>query len=147
MRELEQFAESVARMSSQPTMLEHRATVESVSEDGVKVRIDGAESSTICTTWLASCHVGDRVLVTIDPHRRCAVVKGNISNVPISSADAVDDYALLSNKPSIEGVTLTGNKSFPELGAFIEPEEEHPHSDKYALTNAELDAIWADIFG
>lgn len=142
MRELEQFAESVARMSSQPTMLEHRATVESVSEDGVKVRIDGAESSTICTTWLASCHVGDRVLVTIDPHRRCAVVKGNISNVPISSADAVDDYALLSNKPSIEGVTLIGDKTLPDLGIFIDAGEQYPASDDYALTNMEIDALW-----
>ena len=59
----------------------------------------------------------------------------------------VTDYADLTGKPSIDGVTLVDDKTFPELGVFIEPEEEHPRSDEYALTNAELDAIWADIFG
>lgn len=26
------------------------------------------------------------------------------------------DYATLNNKPSVEGVTLVGNKTFPQLG-------------------------------
>lgn len=30
--------------------------------------------------------------------------------------DGTDDYNKLRNKPSIEDVTLVGNKTFPELG-------------------------------
>lgn len=32
-----------------------------------------------------------------------------------SAAPAVDDYNLLRNKPTIEGVELIGNRTFPDL--------------------------------
>ena len=55
---------------------------------------------------------------------------------------ATDDYEDLRNKPKIESVTLQGDKSFPELGIFIDPDEEYPRSDDYALTNADIDRLW-----
>ena len=66
---------------------------------------------------------------------------GGTEYVPISSGVA-SDYENLYNKPQIEGVTLLGDKVFPELGIFIEPEEEYPQSDNYALDNFEIDALW-----
>ena len=136
MQEIEKFAESVARMSASPTMTEHRATVKSVSSGSVTVRIDGSTVDTVCSTRLVTCHVGDRVVVTIDPKRRSATVKGNLTNVPTSEADS--DYLPLANKPSIEGVTLAGDKTFPELNlhidADLDPATEYPASDDYALS-------------
>lgn len=61
--------------------------------------------------------------------------------IPISSGEA-DDYTDLANKPSIEGVTLLGDKTFPDLGIFIDAEEQYPQSDDYALDNTEIDALW-----
>lgn len=57
------------------------------------------------------------------------------------------DYEALTNKPSIEGVTLQGDKSFPDLGIFIEPEEPYPQSDDYALTTQEITALWNIVQG
>ena len=34
----------------------------------------------------------------------------------IQSSSGTSDYNLLSNKPSIEGVELRGDKTFPQLG-------------------------------
>ena len=51
---------------------------------------------------------------------------GGTSGVP-TVADALD-YTQLRNKPSIEGVTLVGNKEYPDI-----------HLDN--ITNAQLDAI------
>lgn len=59
-----------------------------------------------------------------------------------SSSAGSSDYSTLTGKPSIEGVTLVGDKTFPDLGIFIEPEEEYPQSDDYALTNIEISALW-----
>lgn len=59
-----------------------------------------------------------------------------------ANAGGTDDYNDLINKPSIEEVELMGDKSFPELGIFIEPEEEYPASDQYALTNIEITDLW-----
>ena len=40
------------------------------------------------------------------------------------SAGGTDDYNKLFNKPQIEGVTLEGNKTFPQLGLdAITPQE------------------------
>lgn len=55
---------------------------------------------------------------------------------------ATNDYDDLLNKPSIEGVTLVDDKTFPQLGIFIEPEEEYPASDQYALGNVEITQMW-----
>lgn len=55
-------------------------------------------------------------------------------------------YGALSGKPSIESVTLVGNKTFPDLNIFIDPDDDpvtdHPASDGYALGNAEITALW-----
>lgn len=64
------------------------------------------------------------------------------TNVSTTSPSGTADYSQLTGKPSIEGVTLVGNKSFPDLGIFIQPEEEHPQSDAYALTTIEITALW-----
>ena len=52
------------------------------------------------------------------------------------------DYELLTNKPSIEMVELSGNRSFPDLGIFIDAEESLPRSDDYALGTLEIDNLW-----
>lgn len=44
--------------------------------------------------------------------------------------------------PSIEGVSLIGDKSFPDLGIFIDAGEEYPASDEYAMDNADILAIF-----
>ena len=64
------------------------------------------------------------------------------TNVNVEAPSGVTDYNELTSKPSIEGVTLVGDKSFPDLGIFIQPEEEYPQSDDYALTNVEITALW-----
>lgn len=55
---------------------------------------------------------------------------------------ATDDYEDLRNKPSIEGVTLVDDKLFPELGIFIDPDEQYPRSDDYAIENTEITDMW-----
>lgn len=59
-----------------------------------------------------------------------------------ANAGGTDDYNDLINKPSIEEVELIGDKTFPELGIFIDPEEQYPQSDDYALTNIEITDLW-----
>jgi hypothetical protein len=44
--------------------------------------------------------------------------------------NAVNDYELLDNKPQIEGVTLVGNKTFPELNLDV-------------ISNTELEEIFS----
>ena len=55
-------------------------------------------------------------------------------------------YSDLPDKPSIESVTLVGDKTFPQLNIFIDPDDdpvtEHPSSDDYALTSSEITALW-----
>lgn len=65
----------------------------------------------------------------------------------LDHSDGTSDYSELTNKPSIEGVTLQGDKSFPDLGIFIEPEEPYPQSDDYALTTQEITALWNIVQG
>ena len=66
-------------------------------------------------------------------------IKREVSHI---EAGTSDDYNDLRNKPSIEDVVLVGNKTFPQLGIFIEPEEEYPASDQYALNNLEITEAW-----
>lgn len=59
---------------------------------------------------------------------------------------AVTDYNRLTNKPSIESVTLVGDKTFPDLGIFIDYDDEmsdNPASDMYALTTQDINALWS----
>lgn len=60
----------------------------------------------------------------------------------IIAEGGTSDYNKLRNKPKIESVTLQGDKSFPELGIFIDPDEEYPRSDDYAIENTEITAMW-----
>lgn len=66
--------------------------------------------------------------------------------VKLDAADAITDYGDLTGKPSIETVTLIGDRSFPDLGIFIDPTadpvEDHPASDDYALTTLDINALW-----
>lgn len=64
------------------------------------------------------------------------------TNPAPAPAPGTTDYNDLINKPSIEDVELVGDKTFPELGIFIDPEEQYPQSDDYALTNIEITDLW-----
>lgn len=73
------------------------------------------------------------------------------SRVQVDLAEAISSiagksYNTLKDKPSIEGVVLEGDKTFPELTIFIDPDDdpvtEHPSSDDYALTSSEITALW-----
>lgn len=72
------------------------------------------------------------------------------SNITISgttiSATGATDYLELSNKPSIESVELSGDKTFPQLGIFIDADADPvggaPASDDYALTTTEITSLW-----
>lgn len=62
----------------------------------------------------------------------------------------VTDYNQLTNKPSIEGITLIGDKEFPDLTIFLDTEldptgegGEYPRSDMYALTTQDINALWS----
>lgn len=58
---------------------------------------------------------------------------------------ATTDYEHLDNKPSIESVTLVGDKTFPQLGIFIDSDDDmdgYPDSDMYALTIQDINALW-----
>ena len=55
-------------------------------------------------------------------------------------------YDELTDLPSIEGVELRGDKSFPELNlhidADLDPATEYPASDDYALSVTEINDLW-----
>ena len=92
------------------------ATVLSVDPDRGQciVRFDGASEnaddpgSTTPVSYATDVVAGDRVLVMIKNRR--ATIVGNLS-----SHDTRNSYPSLYNKPSIEGVTLLGDKTFEEL--------------------------------
>lgn len=76
-----------------------------------------------------------------------------VSDLPVGNAsdqvapgDHTHRYAELEGKPSIEGVVLSGDKKFPDLKVFIDPDadpvQDAPASDDYALTNSEITALW-----
>lgn len=65
----------------------------------------------------------------IDGHELTLVEGGETSSVTIPS---VDSYADLTNKPSIEGVTLSGNKTFPQLNLAV-------------LSNSEIQDIFDNL--
>lgn len=51
---------------------------------------------------------------------------------PSSGGGGVSSYSDLTDKPSIEGVTLTGDKTFPQLNLDV-------------LTNTEIETIFNDL--
>lgn len=54
------------------------------------------------------------------------------------------DYELLDNKPSIEGVTLIDDKSFPDLGIFKTDQQGYDVPDDYTLSTMDINALWAN---
>lgn len=54
------------------------------------------------------------------------------------------DYERLSNKPSIEGVPLIDDKSFPDLGIFRTDAQGYSVADDYTLTTMDINALWAN---
>ena len=54
------------------------------------------------------------------------------------------DYERLDNMPSIEDVTLVGNKTFPDLGIFRSDSQGYPVADDYTLTTLDINALWAN---
>jgi len=77
----------------------------------------------------------------LESQRLEVTLSDEINGVPSSIR-----YSDLPDKPSIESVTLVGDKMFPQLGIFIDPDydplEDHPASDNYALGNADITALW-----
>lgn len=72
------------------------------------VRFDGSDQITP-VDLAAEVEEDDRVTVLIKNHK--AVINGNLT----SSPEARNSYPSLYEKPSIEGVTLLGDKTFDEL--------------------------------
>ena len=54
------------------------------------------------------------------------------------------DYERLDNMPSIEDVTLVGNKTFPDLGIFKTDSQGYPVADDYTLTTLDINSLWAN---
>ena len=54
------------------------------------------------------------------------------------------DYERLDNKPSVDGVTLSGDKSFPDLGIFQTDSQGYSVPDDYTLTTMDINALWAN---
>lgn len=54
------------------------------------------------------------------------------------------DYERLDNMPSIEGVTLVGDKTFPDLGIFKTDSQGYSVADDYTLTTLDINALWAN---
>lgn len=54
------------------------------------------------------------------------------------------DYERLDNMPSIEDVTLVGNKTFPDLGIFKTDSQGYSVADDYTLTTLDINALWAN---
>ena len=53
-------------------------------------------------------------------------------------------YETLDDKPSIEGVTLISDKSFPDLGIFRTDAQGYSVADDYTLTTFDINALWAN---
>ena len=54
------------------------------------------------------------------------------------------DYERLDNMPSIEDVTLVGNKTFPDLGIFRTDSQGYDVPDDYTLSTMDINALWAN---
>ena len=58
----------------------------------------------------------DLIIEPISPLVYLDVENNRDVTLDIQSSSGTSDYNLLSNKPSIEGVELQGDKTFPQLG-------------------------------
>lgn len=86
--------------------------------------------------------IGTKSTVTITPKSSSGT---NIADIvidgttiplyaPEGGAGGTTDYNELTNKPSIKGVTLTGNKSFTDLALYEDP-------DLVTITNTEITTL------
>jgi len=67
-----------------------------------------------------------------------------VSIATLKDAFGGGDYERLTSKPSIEGVTLSGNKTFPELGIFKTDAQGYDVADDYTLTTMDINRLWAN---
>ena len=113
---LQDFASAVNETRDTKVERTVYASVASVETNGdVYVEIDGSGGVTTPAVAMVGCDVGDRVTVMFK-NRRC-VITGNASSPAITSSGSMSlRYASLPDKPSIETVTLAGDKSFEDLG-------------------------------
>lgn len=67
-----------------------------------------------------------------------------VSIATLKDAFGGGDYERLTSKPSIESVTLSGNKTFPELGIFKTDAQGYDVADDYTLTTMDINRLWAN---
>ena len=116
------------------------------SDETEILALNNEGASVYVPTSVPSLDVGDGG-VTVANGGDVVVVDGYQE---ISLKNHFHQYDDLRNRPSIEGVTLSGDKSFPDLTIFLDPdldptgreEQEYPRSDDYALTTEEINALW-----
>jgi len=99
------------------------------------------------STWLKDINTGDiiipstgKIYVVIFETDSTVYRWSGSQYTQISSM--VDNYNQLSNKPSIENVTLTDNKDFDELGIFMTDQQGYSVPDEYTLTTQEINSLW-----
>lgn len=124
------------------------ATVAEVLTNGLKLRFDGSNAATSkiykCNS-ACSFSVGDRVKVT-----KCSgtyVVDYVIGGPSSGGGGGTTNYNDLNNKPSISGVTLSGNKTPAQLGIHSIPAGGSTGQVLKKRTNTSYDADWAEESG
>lgn len=80
----------------------------------------------------------DKMLVVTSEGEKLATVS------TLKAVFGTSSYDDLTNRPQIEGVTLTGDKSFSDLGIFMTDSQGYSVPDEYTLTTMEINALWAN---
>ena len=115
------------------------------ADEGVKFQIDGQPAGmqkNYKTLMLGrALSVGARIVVM--KQSGTYIVIGEITNATGGGSGGTTDYTQLSNKPRINSVTLTGNKSLSSLGALAAPETTGTAGQVLAL-DSDLNTVWAD---
>lgn len=123
--------DSIALTDDDDTLTDSNDTPISVrtpSGDYVRVSELAVETTVFGTDKLMVVGNDDEHLVTIDTLKE---VFGD------------GDYERLTNRPKIEGVTLTGDKAFTDLGIFRRDQQGYDVPDDYTLTSVEINSLWA----
>lgn len=123
--------DSIALTDDDDTLTDDEGTPISVrtpSGDYVRVSELAVETTVFGTDRIMVVGNDDEHLVTIDTLKE---VFGD------------GDYERLTNRPRIEGVTLTGNKAFTDLGIFRRDQQDYDVPDDYTLTSVEINSLWA----
>jgi len=108
---LQEFAKAVAPPDNSPKETTVYGTAR-VDSNGVYAMIDGSDIYTP-VNLAVTVSDGDRVMVLLK--NRQATVTGNLTNQGGGGGGGVTSYVLLTDKPSIEGVVLQGDKTFEDL--------------------------------